>query len=116
MALIAAYAAIRREAGASLRGADAQFDRAGAIKLETLKCPGLTIRRTNARNVGFLAEHVSIAPNGGTWRTVIATAAPDPERKSHIPRNRSFMDDVNKFMIARGLLSHCLADPIVLRR
>ena len=36
MALIAAYAAIRREAGESLRGAEAQFDRVSTIKLDTL--------------------------------------------------------------------------------
>ncbi len=42
----------------------------------------LKFGRNNARTVGFLADHVCIAPNGRTWRTVIGTAAPDPVRTS----------------------------------
>ncbi len=37
-------------------------------------------RRANARNVHFLADHVCLAPNGGHWRGVIGTSAPDPVR------------------------------------
>ncbi len=37
-------------------------------------------RRANAPNVHLLADHVCFTPNGGHWRGVIGTSAPEPVR------------------------------------